>query len=82
MFFKNFSFECSKYFFVAFLKKYFLSLFSFVQVSLHQGLKKTIDYFHKELLRSSHSNRNMFQPEASHDKTILNEIVSKSVLND
>lgn len=43
------------------------------KVTLQQGLKKTIDYFHKELLRSSHSNRNMFQPEISLGNTFYNE---------
>ncbi|XP_034232474.1 UDP-glucuronic acid decarboxylase 1 [Thrips palmi] len=42
------------------------------KVTLQQGLKKTIDFFHKELLRSSHSNRNMFQPELSLTNPILN----------
>lgn len=52
------------------------------KVSLQQGLKRTIDFFHKELLRSSHSNRNMFQPpEMSLDNAFPSEKVSKTVAN-
>ncbi|KAK3929115.1 UDP-glucuronic acid decarboxylase 1 [Frankliniella fusca] len=52
------------------------------KVSLQQGLQRTIDYFQKELLRSSHSNRNMFQPpEMSLDNAFSSEKVLKTVAN-
>ncbi|XP_046393241.1 UDP-glucuronic acid decarboxylase 1 [Ischnura elegans] len=35
------------------------------KIPLKEGLRKTIDYFHKELLRSSHGERNYYNPEVS-----------------
>lgn len=34
------------------------------KVPLHVGLRKTVEYFRKELQRSSHSERNLFQPDS------------------
>jgi UDP-glucuronate decarboxylase len=34
-----------------------------VQVPLETGLRKTIEYFSKELKRSSHTERNVYAPE-------------------
>ncbi|XP_026466157.1 UDP-glucuronic acid decarboxylase 1-like isoform X2 [Ctenocephalides felis] len=42
------------------------------KISLHEGLQKTVNYFKKELQRSSHTQRNVFYPESINDVLAAN----------